>query len=198
MMAPVGAIIVAEHWLFPRIGLTRYWSQYKGNNTNWAAIITWLTALALSYVLEQSGTLHLFFLLVPIWIYSTVVYCLLSISMGAKTRFPEAEIAEAAEANRRQEEKEFLDGISKSSIKVSKEKSTAGVIVATYVALGSLVACLVIGIMAFFNNGDSGFHTPLLIATIIYFITATYAYLANAKISKLDSKSSTVAHAPQN
>ena len=63
MMAPVGAIIVAEHWLFPRIGLTRYWSQYKGNNTNWAAIITWLTALALSYVLEQSGVLHLFFLL---------------------------------------------------------------------------------------------------------------------------------------
>lgn len=60
MMAPVGAIIVAEHWLFPKMGLTRYWSQYKGNNTNWAAIITWLTALGLSYLLEQSGVLHLF------------------------------------------------------------------------------------------------------------------------------------------
>ena len=198
MMAPVGAIIVAEHWLFPRIGLTRYWSQYKGNNTNWAAIITWLTALALSYVLEQSGVLHLFFLLIPIWIYSTIVYCLLSISMGAKTRFPQSEIAEAAEESRRQEEKTFLDGLSKSSTQVSKEKSTIVVSVATYTAIASLVACMVIGIMAFVNNGDSGFHTPLLIATIIYFITATYAYLANAKISKLDSKSSTVAHAPQN
>ena len=198
MMAPVGAIIVAEHWLFPRIGLTRYWSQYKGNNTNWAAIITWLTALALSYVLEQSGVLHLFFLLIPIWIYSTIVYCLLSISMGAKTRFPQSEIAEAAEESRRQEEKTFLDGLSKSSTQVSKEKSTIVVSVATYTAIASLVACMVIGIMAFVNNGDSGLHTPLLIATIIYFITATYVYLANAKSSKSDSESSTVAHAPQN
>lgn len=198
MMAPVGAIIVAEHWLFPRIGLTRYWSQYKGNNTNWAAIITWLTALALSYVLEQSGVLHLFFLLIPIWIYSTIVYCLLSISMGAKTRFPESEIAEAAEASRRQEEKTFLDGLSKSSTQVSKEKSTIVVSVATYTAIASLVACLVIGVMAFVNNGDSGLHTPLLIATIIYFITATYVYLANTKNSKSDSESSTVANATQN
>ena len=198
MMAPVGAIIVAEHWLFPRIGLTRYWSQYKGNNTNWAAIITWLTALALSYVLEQSGVLHLFFLLIPIWIYSTIVYCLLSISMGAKTKFPESEIAEAAEASRRQEEKTFLDGLSKSSTQVSKEKSTAVVAVASYIAIASLVACLVIGVMAFVNNGDSGLHTPLLIATIIYFITATYVYLANTKNSKSDSEPSTVANATQN
>ena len=198
MMAPVGAIIVAEHWLFPRIGLTRYWSQYKGNNTNWAAIITWLTALALSYVLEQSGVLHLFFLLIPIWIYSTIVYCLLSISMGAKTRFPESEIAEAAEASRRQEEKTFLDGLSKSSTQVSKEKSTIVVSVATYTAIASLVACLVIGVMAFVNNGDNGLHTPLLIATIIYFITATYVYLANTKNSKSDSEPSTVANATQN
>ena len=198
MMAPVGAIIVAEHWLFPRIGLTRYWSQYKGNNTNWAAIITWLTALALSYVLEQSGVLHLFFLLIPIWIYSTIVYCLLSISMGAKTRFAESEIAEAAEASRRQEEKTFLDGLSKSSTQVSKEKSTIVVSVATYTAIASLVACMVIGIMAFVNNGDSGLHTPLLIATIIYFITATYVYLANTKNSKSDSEPSTVANATQN
>ncbi|MCZ8531213.1 purine-cytosine permease family protein (plasmid) [Alteromonas macleodii] len=198
MMAPVGAIIVAEHWLFPRIGLTRYWSQYKGNNTNWAAIITWLTALALSYVLEQSGVLHLFFLLIPIWIYSTIVYCLLSISMGAKTKFPESEIAEAAEASRRQEEKTFLDGLSKSSTQVSKEKSTAVVAVASYIAIASLVACLVIGVMAFVNNGDNGLHTPLLIATIIYFITATYVYLANTKNSKSDSEPSTVANATQN
>lgn len=65
-------------------------------------------------------------------------------------------------------------------------------------AIASLVACLVIGVMAFVNNGDSGLHTPLLIATIIYFITATYVYLANTKNSKSDSESSTVANATQN
>ncbi len=35
-LAPVGAVIVAEHWLFPRLGLTRYWSHYAGLRTNFA------------------------------------------------------------------------------------------------------------------------------------------------------------------
>lgn len=186
MMAPVGAIIVAEHWLFPKMGLTRYWSQYKGNNTNWAAIITWLTALVLGYLLEQSGVLHLFFLLIPIWVYSTVLYCLLSIAMGAKKSFPEAAIAEAAESNRRLEEKHFLESLSRESIKVPKKKSSPIVTLASFVAIASLVTCLVIGVIAYFDNGNSALHSPLLTATIIYFVTATYVYLANTNAAETD------------
>lgn len=187
MMAPVGAVIVAEHWLFPKLGLTRYWSQYKGNNTNWAAIITWLTALVLSYVLEQSGVLHLFFLLIPIWIYSTVLYCLLSIVMGAKKSFPEATIAEAVESNRRLEEKKFLESLSRESIKVSKKTSSSLVTLASFVAIASLVTCLGIGVMAYYDNGDSALHAPLLMATIIYFVTATYVYLTNTNAETDDA-----------
>ena len=29
MLAPVGAVMVTEHWIFPRIGFTRYWSHYR-------------------------------------------------------------------------------------------------------------------------------------------------------------------------
>jgi len=186
MMAPVGAIIVAEHWLFPKVGLTRYWSQYKGNNTNWAAIITWLTALGLSYFLEQSGVLHLFFLLIPIWIYSTVLYCLLSIALGARTSFPESEIAEAAESNRRLEEKKFLAELSEKSVKVLRKKSSLLVTLASYVAVASLVACLGIGVMAYFARGNNALHTPLLLATTIYFVSATYVYLSNLRGSEID------------
>lgn len=198
MMAPVGAIIVAEHWLFPKMGLTRYWSQYKGNNTNWAAIITWLTALGLSYLLEQSGVLHLFFLLIPIWVYSTVLYCLLSIAMGAKKSFPEAAIAEAAESNRRLEEKHFLESLSRESIKVPNKKSSPIATLASFVAIASLVTCLVIGVIAYFDNGNSALHSPLLTATIIYFVTATYVYLANTNAAEADEVPIVQVQAPDN
>lgn len=186
MMAPIGAIIVAEHWLFPKMGLTRYWSQYKGNNTNFAAIITWLTALALSYILEQSGVLHLFFLLIPIWAYSTVVYCLLSITMGAKTKYPEAKVAETKELSRKQEEQRFLDDLSASNAVMSKNKSTSSITVASFIALASLVLCLGIGVLAYFDNGNNELHNPLLVTTIIYFVTATYVYLAKSKAGETE------------
>ena len=27
LLVPVGAFVFAEHWIFPRIGLTRYWAH---------------------------------------------------------------------------------------------------------------------------------------------------------------------------
>ncbi|MCV5689628.1 hypothetical protein OFN32_36015, partial [Escherichia coli] len=39
LLAPVGAIIVSEHWVFKKIGLTPLWSKYQGNDLNKAALI---------------------------------------------------------------------------------------------------------------------------------------------------------------
>ncbi|MDG6100024.1 nucleoside transporter [Alteromonas sp. ZYF713] len=197
MMAPVGAIIVAEHWLFPKMGLTRYWSQYKGNNTNWAAIVTWLSALAFSYILERSGMLHLFFLLIPVWLYSTVTYFLLAIAMGAKNKYPEAEIAEKVESRRKLEEKGFLDSLSNHAAKESSSKSSLLISLASVVAIASLVLCLVIGVMAYFDNGNSDLHAPLLLATICYFVTATYVYISKSGDSESDSESAGVVNLPR-
>ena len=30
LLAPAGAIVLAEHWIFPRLGLTQYWAYYQG------------------------------------------------------------------------------------------------------------------------------------------------------------------------
>jgi len=49
MLAPIGAVIVTEHWIFPRIGFTRYWSHYQKNTTNFAAVITWVVSLFLAW-----------------------------------------------------------------------------------------------------------------------------------------------------
>lgn len=107
-LAPIGAIIITEHWLFPKLGLTRYWATYSNRFTNWAAVITWLSALVFAYILNNAG-LHLFFLLLPAWAYTMVVYTLLAKAMGAKQSHTDAARQDqAAEQARKLAEQAYL------------------------------------------------------------------------------------------
>ena len=42
LLMPVGTIVVLEHWVFPRIGLTLSWTARKGLLLNWPALVAWL------------------------------------------------------------------------------------------------------------------------------------------------------------
>ncbi len=46
LLVPVGAIVVAEHWLFPWLGWTQYWSSRRGQRINVPALAAWLAGLA--------------------------------------------------------------------------------------------------------------------------------------------------------
>ena len=176
MMAPVGAIIVTEHWIFPRIGFTRYWSKYKGNTTNWAAVITWLVSLAVSYFLETSGTLHLFFILIPIWIFATVLYIVLAMSMGAKESYSQQSEVESAETQRKATEQLYLQ--ENATDLDTKESSTSLASIAQYIAYAMLLTCAVMGIMSYTSSNIETVRSWLIVPTLIYFVTATYSYLA--------------------
>jgi NCS1 family nucleobase:cation symporter-1 len=184
MMAPVGAVIVAEHWLFPRIGFTRYWSKYKGNTTNYAAIITWLSSLAVSYLLETSGTLHLFFILIPIWIFATLLYCGLAYAMGAKKTYSEQAIAEKAEAQRKAIESDYLKDFESNKGTQQKESLPAIIRTASIVSYLSLIMCASLGVVSYLTEDIELVRSWLLLPTLIYFVTATYAYLQKAKIGE--------------
>lgn len=174
MLVPMGAIIVTEHWLMPKLGMTRYWSKYRKNTTNFAAVITWLASLALAFLLEQSGTLHLFFLLIPVWIFATLSYLLLAGMMGARESYPEAESAEQVETLRKQEEKEFLANQSKSTSTTERRSFSMAARVARLVSYVSLFVCGGLAI-AVYGTGDlASFHQWLILPTATYFVSATY------------------------
>ena len=177
LLAPVGAIIVAEHWIFPRIGLTRYWSSYKGNTTNMAAFITWIVGMLAGIATEQSGLLHLFFILIPLWIFSTVLYIGLASSMGAKQSYPQAAEAEKIESERQAAELNYLSS-AKASANTSRKTIPIAAKVAKYIAWGALVVCTWMGLMSYINNDIDTITTWLIVPTLVYFITATYAYIA--------------------
>ncbi len=89
LLMPVGAIVFVEHWIFPRIGLTRYWTARKGNAINWPAVLAWLLTLAMAVALWQKHILHLFFLIIPVWFCSAALYIVFAAIGGAREKLPE-------------------------------------------------------------------------------------------------------------
>ena len=108
ILSPVGAIIVAEHWLFPRAGMKRYWTSYRESGLNLAAVLAWGAALFVIAVLYFGIGVHQFFLLLPAWVSATIAYLVLARWWGAADDYPQADKEEARIAARQSEEKQYL------------------------------------------------------------------------------------------
>ena len=170
VLTPVGAVIVTEHWLFPRLGLTRYWTKYSGRSINLAVVIAWGLSLLFAFILQRFG-LHLFFLLIPTWIAATVIYILLASLMGAREAFT-GQVAqeESAESERRIREQLYLKQQTYCRLKrhASVKQWLAGI-----VALLSLCACFLLAVMVLEDGAPAIFRNWLVLPSIVYFISAT-------------------------
>ena len=184
MLAPVGAVIVTEHWIFPRIGFTRYWSHYRNNKMNFAAVLTWVISLALALYLETSGTLHLFFLLIPIWIFATLLYTALASAMGARDAYAEAAEMESAEKQRQTDEKAFLENDALRSAESPIKDTNTSFLVARVTAYLSLAACAVMSVRVYLGSDLDWFRTWLIVPTLIYFVSATYWIIQKEKLAE--------------
>ena len=98
LLFPVGAIVIAEHWIFPRLGLTQFWSTRKGQRVNWPALVSWTVGLGLAaaaWVAKHvygHEIVHEFFLAIPVWLATTVLYVVLAAMAGARRRVPESAV----------------------------------------------------------------------------------------------------------
>ncbi len=94
LLFPVGAIVIAEHWIFPRLGLTQFWSSRKGQLLNWPALVSWLAGVGLAAAawvakdVYDHEIVHEFFLAVPVWIVTTLLYIGLAAVAGARQKLP--------------------------------------------------------------------------------------------------------------
>ncbi len=61
VLMPIGAIVFAEHWLFPRLAIEQYKTERQGRIINWRALIVWLGTLALCFFMP----IHLYFRWLP-------------------------------------------------------------------------------------------------------------------------------------
>lgn len=91
LLSPVGAIVFVEHWIFPRIGWQRYWFSATGKSVNVPAMTTWAISVSVAMGLWYTGTLHEFFVAIPLWFVSAGLYMVLAGLSGARVKRPEIE-----------------------------------------------------------------------------------------------------------
>jgi NCS1 family nucleobase:cation symporter-1 len=167
LLMPVGAVVFVEHWVFPRIGWTQFRASRRGLTFSWPALAAWFVALAFGMWLWRSGTLHLFFLAVPVWLTTAVLYVALAAFAGAR----EASGA-AAETGAAAPGSAVVAAASDPTLLSRTAKGTA----AGLAALVALAACLARSFWVYQADATAwagrlaSFKGWVLAATVVYFV----------------------------
>jgi purine-cytosine permease-like protein len=179
LVVPVGAIVFTEHQIFPRIGYTRYWLHYRQLTVSTPAIVSWALGLVFGFGLNALNVMSFFYLFIPTWIFTIVVYTFLAGRYGAKIKYPEAE------------EKERLRNINISKFQEQKAEGEQIIIKDTTlftkilrgISLLVLLFTVVLACIVLFGSEDAEMYTQnrevfykyAFICTVIYFVTAYWA-----------------------
>ena len=83
LIAPVGAVIAAEHFLLPRLGIHPFWREQQGRDTNLPAFAAWGLGIVVGIVLLMLEAIHLFALFISVWLVGFLSYPLLCRLAGA-------------------------------------------------------------------------------------------------------------------
>jgi NCS1 family nucleobase:cation symporter-1 len=165
---PVGVIVFVEHWIFPKIGFTRYWAARKKLALNWPALASWVIAIAFALFFERTGRLHLFFLFIPTWFLTAALYISLSAVAGAREQLPEFV------------EPHLSVKTARSETMPAATKSLNIVMWAWgFIAVSTLVICIILSIWVYISSPEAygqnfaTFKNVLIWPSLGYFVSAT-------------------------
>lgn len=88
LVVPVGAIVFAEHVIFPRIGFTRYWARYRKLTHSTPAVASWIAGLVFGFGLNAMNVMSFFYLFLPTWGFTIILYIVLAKLYGAAKEYP--------------------------------------------------------------------------------------------------------------
>jgi NCS1 family nucleobase:cation symporter-1 len=201
MLMPIGTIIVVEHWLFPRLGLRQYWTQARNLSINMPALITWLAVIVLAFpfedftgnrvpsILHLAG-IHLFFRWLPCWLIAAALYMVLC-RIWPNTALPPFPDGKAAsplsdagghDLHRKNERTAGTPGIVNQAAQRSDASPTPLMWIAGGAAAFSILIMIYLAIRVFLGGSApevyatnlAAYKFGLIIATIIYFVSAIY------------------------
>jgi NCS1 family nucleobase:cation symporter-1 len=178
LLMPVGAIVFVEHWIFPKIGLTRFRASRKKLLVSWPALLSWAIGIGVALTLEQTGTLHLFFLFLPVWFLTAVLYIIFSSIAGAREKF-EGQVEEQTQAETHPAPAAAQAQVDRQTAMKSTEGGDIVMWISGIAAAGTLLMCLVLPIWVYFSGSGqykqnfAAFKSVLIWPTLIYFVAAT-------------------------
>jgi len=176
IVVPVGAIVFAEHQIFPKIGYTRYWSKYQDYIQSLPAVASWILGLVFGFGLNMLDVMSFYYLFIPTWFFTIIVYTLLAGRYGAKQKYPKAE---AEEKILHEDIERYQQKLANAEPKHIKDTSTLSKILRV-IAFTALGITLILAGNVLFGSADEGtyitnretFYFYGFICTILYFITA--------------------------
>jgi NCS1 family nucleobase:cation symporter-1 len=181
LLMPVGAIVFVEHWVFPKIGLTQYWASHQGKLINRPALIAWVVTLAVGLITTYVfGYIHLFFLTIPVWLSTAILYTILSAFYGARQKAVEVteENIMTGQVGRTQaDQPEGLDRNKPDFVGAGAGKKSAMYYVSAIIAIGSLAVCFGMAIWVAISGQDvynariEYFKKAIIYATVVYFVS---------------------------
>lgn len=78
VLMPMGAIIFIDFWLMKRLGLENNYAEKRKLRFNLAAGVAWLTSCLLCSWLVLSGRVEIFFVSLPGWFFTAILYIAIS------------------------------------------------------------------------------------------------------------------------
>jgi len=179
LVVPVGAIVFAEHQIFPRIGYTRYWLSYRQLTVSTPAIASWGLGLVFGFGLDMMNVMSFYYLFIPTWFFTIFLYTFLASRNGAKEKYPEAEKKAQIQTENIitfQEQKAAMEVATvKDDSAFSKALKVTSIVV---LVITIILACRVmfgsIDESAYISN-RSTFYNFGFVCTVIYFISAYWA-----------------------
>ncbi|HAI14507.1 MAG TPA: hypothetical protein DCM28_22570 [Phycisphaerales bacterium] len=179
LVVPVGGIVFAEHFIFPRIGFSRYWVSYRKLTHSTPAVASWGIGLAFGFGLNALNVMSFYYLFLPTWIVTMIVYTLLAKCYGAAKAYP-VEQAAMEEYNQTVDAyHEHQESIAKPAVKDTSIMSRSLVTIA-WVSLAITMGLAITTMFAspdmevYLQNRDL-FYRYGFICTIVYFVTAYWA-----------------------
>lgn len=178
LVVPVGAIVFAEHQLFPKIGYTRYWSKFQDYAHSLPAVASWVLGLVFGFGLNMLDVMSFYYLFIPTWFFTILVYTFLAGKYGAKQSYPEAE----------KREQKFNEDVERYHQKLATELQPGednSVFSKTLrlVAYAALAVTLFLALRVLFASPDEGvylsnrdtFYQIGFTCTLLYFVAAYWA-----------------------
>ncbi|MCU0227362.1 MAG: hypothetical protein MUF01_06950 [Bryobacterales bacterium] len=73
LLMPIGAVVVAEHWILPRLGIPQFDAERRKQMLSWPVLLVWVGTLALCAVMP----IHLYFRWLPGYFVALASYVLI-------------------------------------------------------------------------------------------------------------------------
>jgi purine-cytosine permease-like protein len=88
ILMPMGAVIFMDFWVLPKLGLRSNFAAATGAQFNWAAGLAWLLTIGVCTGLVLSGRTQIFFVSLPGWFVTSLLYVGLSKLLQARVVRP--------------------------------------------------------------------------------------------------------------